>query len=98
MIENKPTYIPMATRILIQMNEKKEKNGILLPDGVSTAALPVTATVVAIGDMVNQDKFHLDVGDTVCLSLTPAMRFPMDKEGLIIIERVDVIAKLSKNV
>jgi len=92
----KKKYRPMGTRLLVQLEQRLERNGILLPEGARTEE-PMTAEVMDIGPAVNEEKFQVKVGDTIVLNLTPSFLFPINKkERLILIERHDIVAVMTE--
>lgn len=92
----KKKYRPMGTRLLVQLEERSSRNGILLPEGARTEE-PMTAEVIDIGAAVVEEKFQVSIGDTIVLNITPSFLFPISKKDrLILIERHDIVAVLTE--
>jgi len=84
------TYIPLGSKLLVQLPGKDESSILELPEGVRKPG-PMTAKVLAVGGAVNDQQFTVNVGDTVVLSITPVCLIALNKEErLIFIERCDV--------
>jgi len=92
----KKRYRPMGTRLLVQLEERSSRGGVLIPEGARTAE-PTTAQVLDIGPAVNEEKFQVKVGDIIVLNLAPSFLFPINqKERLILIERHDIVAVMTE--
>lgn len=89
MIENKPTYQPIGTRVLLHMLPA-EKSTIVLPDGVRKPGASLFE-VRALGPMVNDGKFELAVGDIVQIAPNPGSLIGTDGEQqLLTVDRFDI--------
>lgn len=89
MIENKPTYQPVGTRVLLHLLPS-EKSNILLPDGVRKPG-PQLFEVRAVGSMVNDGKFEVNVGDIVQIAPHPGSLIGTDEEQqLLTVDRLDI--------
>jgi co-chaperonin GroES (HSP10) len=90
MIENKTTFTPLGTRVLLKMLPAENKSAIVLPDGVRGNAVQ-RFEVIAIGSMVNKDGYELSVGWIVQLGVHPGSIVGVDQEqSFLTVDRLDI--------
>lgn len=88
-------YRPLGTRVILRVIPVENKSGLFLPDGKTHSDNPQTYEVVAIGGEVNDEKFSLNVGETVLASFHPSEAIGLSKENQwFMVDRSKVVAAL----
>lgn len=91
---------PILDRVIlkeIKTEEKKTKNGIILPTSVKET--PCEGKIVAVNTEYkdeNGNKIELKKGDFVLYPSFSAMEFFYDEQKLFIIKATDILCKIDK--
>jgi co-chaperonin GroES (HSP10) len=89
-------YRVLGSRVLVRQTPSKTNSKLVLPPGKYNPHQIPTYEVVGIGGDVNNDKFHIEVGDTVLIHAShPQDAVGLD-DGLRVVDKAIIVAVVEK--